>query len=144
MNLYYFIFKRISLFFLLIHVSLFTRLRYGKGRTAAILGGCFALESLVDYALIYWVTSPSAGLLALLAEIVIVQAGALLASEYRDMFTPPPVIRTIPPMSRQPRSGRPRFPRKPASRRTILWPRQNHSSAIGRARKTTPWPTTAR
>jgi hypothetical protein len=85
MNLYYFIFKRISLFFLLIHVSLFTRLRYGKGRTAAILGGCFALESLVDYALIYWVTSPSAGLLALLAEIVIVQAGALLASEYRDM-----------------------------------------------------------
>ena len=85
MNLRYFIFKRISLLFLLIHVSLFTRLRYGKGGTAAILGGCFVLESLVDCALIFWITSPSLGILALLAEIVIVQVGALLASEYRDM-----------------------------------------------------------
>jgi two-component system sensor histidine kinase AgrC len=85
MSLYDFIFKRISLFFLLLHVSLFTRLRYGKVGTAAILGGCFVLESLVDYFLVFRITLQPLGLLALLAEIVIVQAGAWTVSEYRDM-----------------------------------------------------------
>lgn len=85
MYLYCFIFKRISLLFLLTHVSLFTRLRYSRGGTAAILGGCFVLESLADYFLTFHAMSPLMGLLTLLAEIVIVQAGAWFASEYRDM-----------------------------------------------------------
>lgn len=85
MNLYYFIFKRISFFYLLLHISLFTRLRYGKVRTAMILGGCFALESLADYLLLFRITKEPLGWLALLAEIAIVQTGAWLVSEYRDM-----------------------------------------------------------
>jgi len=85
MNLSYFVFKRISLLFLLLHVTLFTRLRYSRGGTAAILGGSFVLESCADYFLIFQVTDPPAALLLRLAEIVIVQAGAWLVSDYRDM-----------------------------------------------------------